>query len=99
MTCKRSDTCIHGTTCMFARSAEYILLGGSCYKTDVKLTNEEFIRTCTIEELENLLRHIANNCYWYGGFKGKDKDGFDNKYCLITKNIKEWLKEKHEVEK
>ena len=55
------------------------------------LTNEEYIRSCSTEELANFLEDVTSSCYHCGMTDDISQCAFQKHQC----NIKEWLKEKH----
>lgn len=70
--------------------------GGSGYVRDNEQTNEEYIRSCSTEELAEFLHWLTLACY----ICGKDGVREDKKHCIFGRctgheDIKEWLKEKH----
>ena len=66
------------------------------YRTLHPMTNEEFIRTCSTEELAILLGQIVHNAYQCA-FDGRTNKCFNRKNCTGYCNYgwDKWLKEKH----
>jgi hypothetical protein len=60
------------------------------------MTNEEYIKSCSTEQLVQVIHLMTTSCYVCG------KDGVDYKRCYFRKKctgpkeIEEWLKEPHD---
>ena len=61
---------------------------------EITLTNEEWRRTCSAEEFAKFLEDVTSGCYHCGMTDDISQCAFQKHQC----NIKEWLKEKHNVE-
>ena len=93
MKCKLSEKCEFGNLCKDAtRHDSLTVLGCSSFKTKKPMTNEEYIRSCSTEELANFLEDVTSSCYHCGMTDDISQCAFQKHQC----NIKEWLKEKHE---
>ena len=62
------------------------------------VSNEEYMRTCSTEQLVHVIHLMTTSCYVCG------KDGVDYKRCYFhkkctgPKEIEEWLKQPHRKE-
>ena len=90
MKCKLNDKCEFGDLCQSAtRHDSLTVLGCSSFKTKKPMTNEEWMRSATFEEL-------AGKIYaWHTKGYARGKNGLP--LNSITE-IVEWLKEKHHAE-
>ena len=96
MACKRSEQCEHADICKYAKSNAYDILGGSCYRPKKPQTNEEYIRTCSTEELAKLIYKIAVTDVLMDRFFTAEV--VNAEIVDVDSGIKEaetWLKEKH----
>jgi len=82
MACKRSEQCEHADICQYAKSNAYDILGGSCYRPKKPQTNEEYLRSCTTEQLAECITNISFNT------------GYDS-YNVVYRKMVEWLKQPH----
>ena len=98
MTCKRSKQCDHADICRFAQSDDYNLLGGSCFTPKDPQTNEEWLKSCTTEQLAEFLNLIIR----VGPYENEPKDFWEHVYGRGgdrgAKSIVEWLKQPHQGE-
>ena len=86
MACKRSEQCEHADICKYAKSNAYDILGGSCYRPKKPQTNEEYIRSCSTEELAEVLLEIYKD-----GINDYKTDWWEDS----KEDWMEWLKETH----
>ncbi len=59
-------------------------------------TNEDYLRSCTTEELVNVIHLMTASCYVCGSVGVDYKRCYFRKQCAGPKEIEEWLKEKHD---
>ena len=87
MACTRKKQCLYGDICPTARSNEYNLINASCYKP-LEQNNEEYIKSCTTEELAEFLLDV-----WYGiddVINIMEREDVGKKEAMLI-----WLKEKY----
>lgn len=64
----------------------------------VPMTNEEFLRSCSTEELAEFITQIADLCHYCGTTKKHGAECVAKKhgYCAFCSvSVREWLQEKH----
>ena len=60
-----------------------------------KKTNEEYLRSCTTEQLVHVIHLMTTSCYVCGSDGVDYKRCYFHKKCTGPKEIEEWLKEPH----
>ena len=97
MKCKLSEKCKFGNLCKYAtRHDSLTVLGCSSFKTKEPMTNEEYIRSCSTEELAKLIYKIAVTDVLMDRFFTAEI--VNAEIVDVDSGIKEakaWLKEKH----
>ena len=98
MKCKLSEKCEFGNLCKYATSHDSVtVLGCSSFKTKKPMTNEEWLRQCTTEQLaEWIAKQKCDGC----NDEPYDEEHGTCKYCMTkkTEQIKDWLKKKYREE-
>lgn len=61
----------------------------------VDMTNEEWLRSATTEQLVHVIHLMTTSCYVCGQEGVDYKRCYFHKKCTGPKEIEEWLKEKH----
>ena len=60
------------------------------------MTNEEFIRTCSTEELAKDMREKIDTCFWCGYWMAKGNPSWCGDRCVaVEENAKKWLEMEH----
>ena len=100
MKCKLSEKCEFGNLCKDAtRHDSLTVLGCSSFKTKKPLTNEEYIRTCSTEELAIFLCNELQDDE-VGTLANRFERELYSEYPIRPMNayheVMRWLKEKHD---
>ena len=98
MKCKLSEKCEFGNLCKYAtRHDSLTVLGCSSFKAKKLMTNEEYIRSCSTEELAKLIYKIAVTDVLMDRFFTAEIVNAEivNEHIGI-KEAETWLKEIHE---
>lgn len=94
MTCMKQEFCIHEKYCQRHIGQNF----DSCIlfsRNSKPMTNEEWLRTATTEELVQAIHLMTTFCYVCGKEGVDYKRCYFHKKCTGPKEIAEWLKEKH----
>lgn len=68
-----------------------------CHGTgEVEQTEQEYIQTCTTEQLVHVIHLMTSSCYVCGKEGVDYKRCYFHKKCTGPKEIEEWLKEPHD---
>lgn len=90
MTCKKEADCVHGIGCFI--KADWNVARCSAFKRkSQEMTNEEYIRSCTREELVDLLYEVHK-----GGSSVERQAWIDKHKERVKMQIRGWLKQTHE---
>jgi len=88
------DKCKHAINCP-AKSEHGGAIRCSAFKPQ-EMTNEEWLRSASTEELVQAI-HLMTTCCYVCGKEGVDyKRCYFHKKCTGPKEIEEWLKEPHD---
>ena len=94
MKCKLSEKCEFGNLCKDAtRHDSLTVLGCSSFKTKKTMTEQEWLQTCTTEQLADVLWEQINGAFNSGYACCNLKQ--DKDYVGRYKRFKEWLKQPH----
>jgi hypothetical protein len=94
MTCKWKVFCEQGDTCVAHNG--YDILKCTAFKDKgVPMTEQEWIQTCTTEQLVRVIHLMTTSCYVCGKEGVDYKRCYFHKKCTGPKEIEEWLKEPH----
>lgn len=60
------------------------------------MTNEEYLKSCTTEQLVQVIHLMTSSCYVCGSDGVDYKRCYFHKKCTGPKEIEEWLKQPHQ---